>query len=63
MEGAIKTLNDRGYGFIKTVEGDVFFHRSELQGVRFEQLKLGDQVVFETTTGDKGPKAKNVQRV
>ncbi len=37
-KGTIARLMDRGFGFIKTEEGgDLFFHRSELEGVEFEK--------------------------
>ncbi len=65
MTGTIKTLTDRGFGFISR-EGetkDLFFHSKELQGVAFDDLKVGDTVTFEVTNGEKGPSATNVQRV
>ena len=64
MTGTIKTLTDRGFGFI-TREGeekDLFFHAKELQGVTFDELKVGDVVTFEIVQGDKGPSATNVSR-
>ncbi|MDD3399737.1 MAG: cold shock domain-containing protein [Candidatus Paceibacterota bacterium] len=65
MEGTIKTLTDKGFGFI-AVDGedkDLFFHRNELQGVSFEELKVGDKVSFEKGDSPKGPNALNVQRI
>ena len=65
MTGTIKTLTDRGFGFIAR-EGevkDLFFHSKELNGVEFDQLKVGDTVSFEVVDGPKGPAATNVQRV
>ena len=64
MQGTIKTLTDRGFGFIAR-EGevkDLFFHSKELQGVTFDELKVGDTVTFEVVQGDKGPSATNVSR-
>jgi CspA family cold shock protein len=64
MTGTIKTLTDRGFGFIAR-EGeakDLFFHSNELQGVAFTELKVGDAVTFEIKDGEKGPAAVNVQR-
>lgn len=63
--GTIKTLTDRGFGFISR-EGeakDLFFHSKELQGVAYDDLKVGDQVSFEVMQGEKGPAATNVTRV
>jgi cold shock protein len=65
MEGTIKTLTDKGFGFI-AVDGedkDLFFHRNELQGASFEELKVGDKVSFEKGDSPKGPNALNVQRI
>ena len=65
MDGTIKTLTDRGFGFIAR-EGeskDLFFHSKELQGVTFEELNVGDNVTFEVVDGEKGPAATNVARV
>jgi len=64
MKGTIKTLTDRGFGFISR-EGeakDLFFHSKELKGVTFDELKVGDMVSFEVVDGPKGPSATNVSR-
>ena len=65
MTGKIARLTDKGFGFIK-VEGqekDLFFHKNELQGVTFEELKVGDKVSFEKADSPKGPNATNVTRI
>lgn len=48
-KGTIKRIiADRGFGFIKAErEEDLFFHRSELQGVDFNSLREGQEVEFE----------------
>ena len=64
MTGTIKTLTDRGFGFIAR-EGeakDLFFHSKELKGVTFDELKVGDMVAFDVVQGEKGPSAVNVSR-
>ena len=64
MTGTIKSLTDRGFGFIAR-EGevkDLFFHSKDLVGVTFDELKVGDMVTFEITEGQKGPAATNVSR-
>ena len=64
MTGTIKTLTDRGFGFI-TREGetkDLFFHSKELVGVTFDELKIGDKVSFEVIENEKGPAATKVSR-
>jgi len=45
---------DRGFGFIKTEEGDLFFHRNELEGVEFNSLSEGQEVEFEKGQGRDG---------
>ena len=66
MEGIIKTLvTDKGFGFI-TVDGedkDLFFHKNELSGVSYEDLKVGDRVSFEKADSEKGPNAVSVTRI
>jgi len=65
MEGTIKNLTDKGFGFI-TVDGeekDLFFHKNELKGVEYEDLKVGDRVSFEKGDSPKGPNATNVTRI
>lgn len=62
MVGTIKTLTEKGFGFI-AVEGeekDLFFHGNELKGVTFEDLKVGDKVSFDKADSPKGPNAVNV---
>lgn len=64
MNGKIKTLTEKGFGFITPDGGDkdVFFHSSALVGCDFNELQVGDAVSFETEQSDKGPRAVNVQR-
>jgi CspA family cold shock protein len=60
-EGTIKRLTDKGFGFIETSPGkDIFFHKSNVQGVRFEDLRQGQRVSFTEGMGPKGPRAENV---
>lgn len=64
MEGTIKKLTQKGFGFI-SIEGeedDLFFHSNELEGVTFEELEEGDKVTFEKGESPKGPNATNVKR-
>lgn len=64
MEGIIKRLTDRGFGFIG-VEGqekDLFFHSKSLVDAQFDDLREGDKVSFEVENGEKGPAAVNVKR-
>jgi len=62
-KGTIKRLTDRGFGFIQTAEGtELFFHRSELEGVEFNSLSEGQEVEFEKGQGRDGrPQAVKVR--
>ncbi len=64
MTGTIKTLTQKGFGFIarEGEEKDLFFHAKDLQGVMYEDLREGDTVNFDVVDGEKGPSAKNVTR-
>ena len=65
MEGVIKKLNEKKFGFI-TPEGedkDVFFHMNDLVDVDFGDLREGDKVTFDKEDSEKGPKAVNVKVV
>ena len=63
-QGTVKTVTDRGYGFI-TIEGeekDIFFHENSLEGELAERkLKEGDKVSFEVEDTPKGPNAVNIK--
>lgn len=64
MTGTIKTLTEKGFGFIAR-EGeakDLFFHSNDLVGVKYEELKVGETVNFEVIQTDRGAAAKNVTR-
>ena len=64
MTGTIKTLTEKGFGFISR-EGeakDLFFHSNDVVGTTFNELKVGDAVSFDVEEGQKGPAAKNVAK-
>ena len=47
-KGTIRRLLERGYGFIKTEqEENLFFHRSDIEGVEFTSLRVEQEVEFE----------------
>ena len=64
-KGTIKKLMDNGFGFIKTEEEkDLFFHRNEIEGVEFSNLRVGQEVEFEMGQDSKGrPQAVKVRLV
>ncbi len=67
--GTIKTLvSDRGFGFIGPKEAeadakDLFFHSADVQGVAYEDLRVGQEVDYDLGTDERGgrPKATNVR--
>ena len=64
MKGTIKTLTDKGFGFISVEdeEDDFFFHQSELDGISYDELAEGDEVSFEREDSPKGPAAVKVSK-
>ena len=62
-QGQIKKLTDKGFGFIAGENGEVFFHQSGLQDVRFDELREGQTVEYTDGQGPKGPRAENVRVV
>lgn len=63
-EGKIKKLvGDKGFGFIEGPGGDLFFHLSALNGIPFENLRVGQQVTYEEEMGPKGKRAVQVKPV
>ena len=62
-KGTIKKIMDRGYGFIKgDQEQDLFFHRNDVEGVEFNDLREGQEVEFDQGQGRDGrPQAVKVR--
>ena len=64
--GTVKWFNDdKGFGFITPDDGtkDLFVHQSAIVGEGFRSLSEGAKVSFDAESGEKGPKAVNVQTV
>ena len=62
MNGTIKRITDKGFGFIATDEGtEYFFHQSACVRTRFDDLREGQAVSFTVGQGPKGPRAENVR--
>ena len=63
-EGRIKKLTDKGFGFIETGNGrDMFFHMSNVEGTRYEDLREGQRVSYNAGQGPKGPRAEHVRAI
>ena len=65
LKGKVKWFNyNKGFGFLTQENGpDVFVHFSEIQGDGFKTLNEGDDVEFDLTEGERGPKAINVKKL
>ena len=63
LQGTIKKLTDKGFGFIQGPKGDIFFHSSAVESASYESLHEGQSVQFNEGVGPKGPRAENVQLV
>lgn len=62
LNGTIKRLNPKGFGFIAASDGnEYFFHSSACSQIRFEDLHEGQPVTFERGQGPKGPRGENVR--
>jgi CspA family cold shock protein len=64
-EGIVKWFSEKkGYGFIEQDEGrDIFVHYSSINIPGFKTLAEGERVSFEVEESDRGPVAKNVNKV
>ncbi len=64
MQGTIKKLTDKNFGFIaQDGANDLFFHANNVEGIDFDQLREGDTVTFEIEKTPKGNAAVNVNKV
>ena len=63
--GIVKWFSDKkGFGFIEQEDGgDIFVHFSAITASGFRTLSEGDRVTFDVEEGDRGPSAKNVNKV
>jgi len=68
--GVIRYFNrERGYGFIESHEADqaggegIYVHHSQITGVGFKTLAVGEEVTFELKRAPGRAEATNVQRV
>ena len=66
-KGTVKFFRkDRGFGFITPSDGgnDVFVHYTDIEtDETFKTLLDGQNVEYEESSGDRGPKAKSVRIV
>jgi CspA family cold shock protein len=65
-QGTIKTMTERGFGFIAGDGRDeLFFHRSAVADGSFDALRVGDRVTYQTEPDPRGRglQAVDVRRV
>lgn len=64
-EGKVSWFNEqKGFGFITGADGmDVFVHYTEIVRDGFQTLEAGEQVTFDLTDEEVGPKAMDVRLV
>jgi len=64
-EGVVKWFSERkGYGFIEQEDGpDIFVHFSWISMPGFKTLAEGERVSFDVEESDRGPVAKNVEKM
>ena len=64
-EGVVKWFSERkGYGFIEQEDGpDIFVHFSSIVMPGFKTLAEGERVSFDVEESDRGPVAKNVEKM
>jgi CspA family cold shock protein len=61
-QGTIKkVMADKGFGFLKGEQGELFFHHSALVDTTIEALRVGQEVTYTEGRGPKGPRAENVK--
>ncbi len=63
--GTIGALHpEKDQGFITVADGrEVYFHRNSVEGGKFDELRVGQEVRFAESVGDKGPRATFVRPV
>ncbi len=55
-----RVFRTKGYGYIQTTDGQIYFHRDALEGVAFDEIQKGTPVRFELSKGADGPHAARV---
>lgn len=63
FKGKVKWFHAiKGYGFIETKDGDLFFHISEFEEKNVK-VEIGNELEYETENTDKGKKATKIKKI
>lgn len=55
-----RVFRTKGYGYIQTTDGQVYFRKDALEGVSLDEIRKGTPVNFELIEGEDGPQATRV---
>jgi cold shock CspA family protein len=55
-----RVFRTKGYGYIQTADGQVYFRQDALEGVSLDEIRKGTPVNFELIKGRDGPQAARV---
>jgi len=55
-----RVFRTKGYGYIQTPDGQIYFHQDALEGLSLDDIQKGLIVGFELVTGKDGPQAGRV---
>jgi ribosomal subunit interface protein len=58
----VKIFPGEDYGFLRAEDGrEIYFHRNSVLNQEFDVLRVGDEVQFAESPGEKGPQASTVK--
>jgi len=64
LKGKVKWFHPiKGYGFLETETGEIFFHISELEEYHQANVNVGEEVEFEIGKSQKGDKAIKIKKI
>ena len=59
----VEIVREKGYGFVEAEDGQkVFFHQRWLKHIKFRELRVGLEVVFDVNDGPRGQRAHNLMK-
>ncbi len=59
----VEIVKENGYGFIEAEDGrKIFFHQRWMKRLKFSELRVGLEVIFDISDGPRGPRAHNLMK-